>query len=36
LKWPSGIDAVKREGLHLLRDLIDATRAATLAKVDDE
>ncbi|MEN8784516.1 MAG: carboxy terminal-processing peptidase [Akkermansiaceae bacterium] len=36
LKWPSGIDAVKREGLHVLRDLIEAIESEVLAKADDE
>jgi carboxyl-terminal processing protease len=35
LKWPSGIDSVKREGLHVLRDLVDAIRASRLAKIDE-
>ena len=34
LKWPNGIDAVKREGLHVLRDLIEAIELEELAKVD--
>jgi carboxyl-terminal processing protease len=33
-KWPNGIDPVKREGLHVLRDLIEATELKDLAKVD--
>ncbi len=33
LKWPSGIDAVKREGMHILRDLVDATKAGKIAGV---
>ncbi len=36
LKWPSGIDAVKREGLHVLRDLIDEIESEVLARADDE
>ena len=35
-KWPSGIDAVKREGLHVLRDLIDEIESEVLARADDE
>ena len=34
LKWPNGIDPVKREGLHVLRDLIEAIELKDLAKVD--
>jgi polynucleotide 5'-kinase involved in rRNA processing len=26
LEWPSGIDSVKREGLHILRDLTNAVK----------
>ena len=33
LKWPSGIDSVKREGLYVLRDLVDAIRAGRLAGI---
>ena len=33
LKWPSGVDAVKREGLYVLRDLVAATRAGRLAGI---
>lgn len=36
LKWPSGIDAVKREGLHVLHDLIEVIESEVLAKADDE
>lgn len=35
LKWPSGIDSVKREGLHVLRDLVDAIRASRIAQIDE-
>jgi len=31
LKWPSGIDAVKREGLDVLQDLVNASRARLIA-----
>lgn len=31
VSWPSGIDPVKREGLHVLRDLLDADRAKRIA-----
>lgn len=31
LEWPSGIDAVKREGLHVLQDLVNANRARSLS-----
>ena len=34
LKWPSGIDAVKREGLDVLQDLVNAIRARRLAEFD--
>lgn len=33
LKWPSGIDSVKRESLFVLRDLVDATRAGRIAGI---
>jgi carboxyl-terminal processing protease len=36
LKWPSGIDAIKREGLHVLRDLIEVIESEAIAKVDGE
>ncbi|MDG2400330.1 MAG: carboxy terminal-processing peptidase [Akkermansiaceae bacterium] len=36
LKWPNGIDAVKREGLHVLLDLINAIKAEALAQADAE
>jgi carboxyl-terminal processing protease len=32
-KWPSGIDATKREGLSVLRDLVKAVRSNKLAGV---
>jgi len=34
LKWPSGVDMVKREGLAVLRDLIAAKTAASLALIE--
>ena len=36
LGWPNGIDAVQREGLHVLRDLIKAIESQDLAQVDAE
>jgi carboxyl-terminal processing protease len=30
-KWPSGLDPIKREGLMIVRDLVEATEAAKLA-----
>jgi len=32
-EWPSGIDATKREGLSVLRDLVSAVKASKLAGV---
>jgi len=32
-KWPSGLDPVKREGLMVLKDLIDTTESARMAGV---
>jgi len=32
-KWPSGLDPVKRESLHVLRDLVDLSENAKLAGV---
>ncbi len=34
--WPSGLDVVKREGIHILADLIQLTEQASIAKVDDK
>lgn len=31
LKWPSGVDSVKREGLQVLRDLVDLTQSRRVA-----
>ena len=36
LNWPSGIDPVKREGLHVLRDLVTATREKAVAQAEVE
>ncbi len=36
LKWPSGIDSVKREGLAVLRDLVTAETAENIVVVEDE
>ena len=36
LGWPNGIDAVQREGLHVLRDLIKAIESEGLAQVEAE
>ena len=36
LKWPNGIDAVQREGLQVLQDLIQAIESEDLAQVDTE
>lgn len=33
-KWPSGLDPVRRESLHILLDLIEFTDRATLAKAE--
>ncbi|MGB0644400.1 MAG: tail-specific protease, partial [Akkermansiaceae bacterium] len=30
-EWPSGVDATKREGLAILRDLVGAVKASKLA-----
>lgn len=35
-EWPSGLDVVKREGIHILADLIQLTEQASLAKVEDK
>ncbi len=32
-KWPSGLNAEKRESMHVLRDLIDLTETAKMAGV---
>ena len=32
-EWPSGVDATKREGLAILRDLVGAVKASKLAGV---
>jgi carboxyl-terminal processing protease len=32
-KWPSGLDPVKREGLWVLKDLVDTTESARMAGV---
>jgi carboxyl-terminal processing protease len=32
-EWPSGVDATKREGLSILRDLVGAVKASKLAGV---
>ena len=32
-EWPSGVDATKREGLAVLRDLVSAVKASKLAGV---
>ena len=32
-KWPSGMDPVKREGLMVLKDLVEATANAPVANV---
>lgn len=34
--WPSGLDAVKRESIQILADLIQFTEQGNLAKVDDK
>ena len=34
LRWPNGIDAVQREGLHVLRDLVKAIESEDLAQVE--
>lgn len=34
--WPSGLDLVKREGIHILTDLIQLTEQASIAKVGGE
>jgi carboxyl-terminal processing protease len=34
LRWPNGIDAVQREGLHVLRDLVEAIESEDLAQVE--
>jgi carboxyl-terminal processing protease len=34
-KWPSGIDSTKREGISVLRDLVEAVRASKVAGVLD-
>ena len=31
LRWPSGVDSVKREGLQVLRDLVDLTQSRRVA-----
>ena len=36
LRWPNGIDAVEREGLQVLRDLIKAIESEGLAQVEAE
>lgn len=36
LKWPSGIDAIKRETLLILGDLVRATTAANLATIEKD
>ena len=36
LRWPNGIDAVEREGLQVLRDLIKAIESEDLAQVEAE
>jgi carboxyl-terminal processing protease len=33
--WPSGLDAVKREGLHVLADLVELTEAARTAGIQE-
>ena len=34
--WPSGLDDVKRESIHILTDLIEFTEQASIAQVDDK
>ncbi len=34
-EWPSGLDIVKRESIHILTDLIHFTEQASIAKVTD-
>ena len=30
-EWPSGLDPIKREGIHILSDLVEATKRAAMA-----
>ena len=36
LDWPSGIDSVKREGLHILRDLTETVKKNRVVAVPKE
>jgi carboxyl-terminal processing protease len=33
--WPSGLDPVKRESLHVLADLVELTQAARTAGIQE-
>ena len=35
-EWPSGLDIVKRESISILSDLIQFTKEASIAKIEDK